>query len=119
MPHLGLHLCRLISQSTHKGFFKTARSTAEKAENLKLSKYNELENDYHMVPIAVETLGAWGPQGLHLIKCIGKKIQNQTGEKRSTFYLFQSISMAVQRGNAASVLGTVKAGKKLDEIFYL
>ena len=30
-----------------------------------------------------------------------------------------SISIAVQRGNAASILGTVKAGKDLDEIYYL
>ena len=72
-----------------------------------------------MVPIAVETFGAWGPEGAHLIKSIGKKIQDLTGEKRSTFFLFQSVSMAVQRGNAASVLGTLKSGEKLDEIFYL
>ena len=54
-----------------------------------------------------------------MIKTIGSKIQNLTGEKRSTFFLFQSISMAVQRGNAASILGTVKSSEKLDEIFYL
>ena len=72
-----------------------------------------------MVPIAVETLGSWGPEGLRLIKSLGKKIQDLTGEKKSTFYLFQSISVAIQRGNAASILGTVKTGKKLDEIFYL
>ena len=54
-----------------------------------------------------------------MIKSIGKKIQDQTGEKRSTFYLFQSISMAIQRGNAVSVLGTTKPGEKLNEIFYL
>ena len=72
-----------------------------------------------MVPIAVETLGSWGPEGLHFIKSIGKKIQDITGEKRATFYLFQRISVAIQRGNAASILGTAKPGQKLDEIFYL
>ena len=94
-------------------------AAAEKAEKLKLSKYEEISKDYLMVPIAVETFGAWGPEGVHLIKSIGQKIQNLTGEKRSTFFLFQSISMAVQRGNAASILGTVKSGKSLDQIFYL
>ena len=98
---------------------KVAGAAAEKAEKLKLSKYKEISADYHMVPIAVETLGSWGHEGQNLINCIGKKIQDITGEKRSTFYLFQSISMAIQRGNAASVLGTAKTGKKLDEIFYL
>ena len=57
-----------------------------------------------MVPIAVETLGSWGQEGLQLIKSLGKKIQDLSGEKRSTFYLFQSISVAIQRGNAASIL---------------
>ena len=33
-----------------------------------------------------------------LVKQIGIKIQDATGEKLSTFYLFQSISIAVQKG---------------------
>ena len=94
-------------------------SAAEKAEKAKLAKYEELRKDYYMVPIAVETFGAFGPEGASLIKTIGKRIQDLTGEKRSTFFLFQSIFIAVQRGNAASILGTVKSCRKLDEIFYL
>ena len=34
-----------------------------------------------------------------------------------TNYFFQSISMAIQRGNAISVLGTVPHTEGLDEIF--
>jgi hypothetical protein len=37
-----------------------------------------------------------------------QKIQEATGEKLCTFYLMQSISMAIQRGNAASVRGCPK-----------
>ena len=85
----------------------------------KLSKYEELQKDYYMVPVAVETFGAWSPEGARLIKTIGGKIQASTGEKRATFFLFQSISMAIQRGNAASILGTVKPGDNPDEIFNL
>ena len=98
---------------------KKAGAAAEKAEKGKLSKYEEIQKDYYMVPVAVETFGAWGPEGISLVQTIGKKLQDLTGEKRSTFFLFQSISMAVQRGNATSVLGTVKSGEKLDEVFYL
>ena len=54
------------------------------------------------------TYGAYGPQGIKLVKQIGKKIQDATGEKLSTFYLFQSISMAIQRGNAVCVMGCPK-----------
>ena len=40
-----------------------------------------------------------------------------TGEKWSAFYLFQSISIAIQRGNASCVIGTVPQSAGLDEIF--
>ena len=52
--------------------------------------------------------GAYSPQGIKLVKQIGKKIQDATGEKLSTFYLFQNISIAIQRGNAQCVQGCVK-----------
>ena len=34
--------------------------------------------------------------------------QKNSGEKLSTFFLFQSISMAIQRGNAVCVMGCPK-----------
>ena len=74
----------------------------------KVDKYSNLSEFYHFVPVGVETYGAYGPQGLKLVKQIGKKIQDATGEKLSTFYLFQSISMAIQKGNAQCVTGCVK-----------
>ena len=36
------------------------------------------------------------------------KNKTYTGEKLSTFYLFQSISMAIQKGNVVCVMGCVK-----------
>jgi hypothetical protein len=44
----------------------------------------------------VETYGVYGPQGIKLVKQIGKKNQEGTGEKLSIFFLFQSIPMAIQ-----------------------
>ena len=38
-------------------------------------------------------------------------------EKRASFFLFQSISMAIQRGNASCVIGTVPHSEGLEEIF--
>ena len=55
-----------------------------------------------------KTYGPYGPQGIKLVKQIGKKIQDAKGEKLSTFFLFQSISMAIQRGNAVCVMGCPK-----------
>ena len=92
-------------------------SAAEKLENEKFTTYSELLNDYCFVPVGIETFGAWGPEGHKLIKDIGKKLKEVTGEQRSTFFLTQRISMAIQRGNSSSVQGTVPSTEGLDEIF--
>ena len=77
-------------------------------EDKKVEKYSNLAENYHFVPVGIETYGAYGPQAIKLIKQIGKKIQEGTGEKLSTFYLKQSISMAIQKGNAVCVRGCPK-----------
>ena len=84
-----------------------AGKAAEKAEKSKIALYEELTNDYIFTPVAVETFGSWGRLGHDLIKEIGRRLCIITGDKRSTFYLFQRISMSIQRGNAASVLGYI------------
>ena len=55
------------------------------------------------------------PEGLKLIKTIGAKMKEATGERKSTFFLTQSISMAIQRGNASCVLGTVPHSEGLED----
>ena len=60
-----------------------------------------------MTPIAVETYGSFGEKGKKLIDEIGNMMIEKSGEKRSKFHLYQRISMAVRRGNVASVLVTV------------
>jgi len=83
----------------------------------KIEKYSNLSDNYYFIPVGAETYGAFGPQGLNLLKQIGKKIQVVTGEKRSTYYLFQSISMAIQRSNAACVMGTAPASTGHEGLF--
>ena len=64
------------------------------------------------MPVACETMGSWAPTGRKFVKDIGNRIEEATGEKRSTNYLFQALSIAIQRGNAASIAGTVPSAKK-------
>ena len=96
---------------------KEAGAAAEKREKDKISHYKELSDDYWFVPIGAETFGSWGSEGHKLVKEIGKKVMEETGEKRSSFFLFQSISMAIQRGNASCLLGTVPRSEGLEEIY--
>ena len=74
-------------------------SAAAGRENNKVEKYSNSEN-FHFVSVGIITYGSYGSQVIKLIKEIGKKIQEATGENLSTFYLMQSITMvSVCRGN--------------------
>ena len=92
---------------------------AEHAEQTKFTKYVELERDFQVIPVCVETIDQWGFHGLKFIQEVGKQIAAESGESRSTIFLMQSIGIAIQRGNAASVVGTVPKSKLLDEVYYL
>ena len=92
---------------------------AADAEADKTRKYSNLEESHIFTPVSVETMGRWGPSALRLITELGSKIAGATGEPRSTSFLLQSIGMAVQRGNAISVLGTLPTTSNLDEVFYI
>ena len=41
----------------------------------------------------------------------------KTGEKRSKVFLVQKLSIAIQRGNAAGILGSAPRSNPLDELF--
>jgi len=81
---------------------------AENAEALKRTKYAELisNGDYIFAPIAIETLGVWGPSALSLCNEIGGRAANLSGDPRATTFLKQRLGLAVHRGNAAAVIGT-------------
>ena len=83
-----------------------AGSAALSAEEAKISKYAALAVVHEFVPVAIETLGTWGSAGLDFINELGRRISVVSGEPRATQFLKQRLSLAVQRGNAASVLGT-------------
>jgi len=58
------------------------------------------------VPVAVETLGALDAGAVELLLELWRRITESTGEGRATDYLLQGLSVAIQRDNAVSVLGT-------------
>ena len=84
-----------------------AGAVAIGAESRKRSKYICLESIYSFTPVAIESSGGFGPQTLEFLKELGNRLSRVTGEVKSYIYLLQRLSVAVQRGNAASVIGTV------------
>ena len=114
------YTCRDTLAPSHiAGTSKETGKAAKEAESAKTTLYSDLVNEYEMVPVATETLGTWGPSGMKFVTEIGKRISTATGEKKAKYYLFQAISMAIQRGNVISILGTTPNCKKMDEVFYL
>ena len=91
---------------------------AEQAEQAKVTKYVQLEHDFEIVFICVETMGPWGPSGLTFVCEVGRRISVESGEPMSTVFLMQAIGISIQKGNAASVLGTVCKGQHTEEMYY-
>ena len=54
---------------------------------------------------------AWGPEADNFVREVGRRLHSITGEARSTSFLRQKLSVAVQRGNAACILGTLPRDK--------
>ena len=79
---------------------------ANDAEQRKRDKYEALSTEYQFVPIAIETLGPVGDEATAFFCELGRRIQAVTNQPRTMSFLWQRLSVAVQRGNAACISGT-------------
>ena len=84
-----------------------AGEVALQAESLKHFKYSALEAKFHFVSVVVETFGVFGIKAYEFFHELGLCMVQASLESNSFKFLIQRISVAVQRGNAAAVLGTV------------
>jgi hypothetical protein len=113
--------CRdTLAQTYLPATSQRAGAAAALAQKEKHRRYHQdVAALYIFCPVAVETLGTFGEEALQFIKELGRRIRNETGDQRQTAFLFQRISIAVQRGNAASILATIPPSQKSTEIFSL
>ena len=56
---------------------------------------------------AIETAGAWHETAIEVTQEIDRRITVVTEDTRETEFLFQRLSMALQRGNAVSFQNTM------------
>jgi len=94
-----------------------AGAVADLAERKKQNYYLQLKEHYWFTPIAFESLGSCGPETKEFLAVLGKRLKRATGEPRSLDFLYQKISIAIQRGNAACIFGTF--GNRRCDDFYL
>ena len=69
-------------------------------------KYHDLQINYHLQPVAIETIGVYGKSTAPFLNDLAKKL-DVFGNPRDSQWFHQRLSLAVARGNAASILACV------------
>ena len=79
-------------------------STAAKhAAAIKTAKWSNTSSTHIFYPIFIDTAGSWDVQAAELMEEIGRWTTAATNDQNGTTYLFQRISMAIQRGNSMAI----------------
>ena len=90
------------------------------AEARKIEKYRELlDNGYIFQSVALEVQGSLGESSELFITRLCEMLRRSHDDQRAGSSLKQQISMALQIGNAACVLGTVSDRVAFEEINYM
>lgn len=84
-----------------------AGAAAERAASAKASKYLLLATTHTFMPLAFETLGPLNAEAVSCLDKLGGLIIAKTGDPRERAFLYQRLSMAVQRGNVACFSGSM------------
>jgi hypothetical protein len=70
-------------------------------------KYNSIISlNYIFKGLAFETLGPWCKEAIDLINVIGTRLIAKSGDSKSKKFLFERISLDIQRGNAVTIRDT-------------
>ena len=85
----------------------TQTNVNEVAETNKQKKYAHLAENYIFIPIAIDTFGRYGTQAKKLIDKVGAKSAVKHNDPRRKAFLKQTIGIAIQRGNAKTMLFSI------------
>ena len=120
MPGLEVYLSLYTLAASHlnRAVFGPG-AVVNEAEVRKTVKYQSLAVRYIFTAVAVETLGAIGEEASVFFHDLGRRIAAVTAEPKSFQFMMQRLSVAVQRGNAVCILGTVSSSRGLDELFHI
>ena len=72
---------------------------------------------YIFQPIAIETLGEFGSSVIDFFNVLGYRMRTVSQDTRASMFLMQRLSVAMQRGNAACILGTIADDDFTTEFF--
>ena len=80
-----------------------ACSAANATNTVKRTKYRSLTDCYQLEAVAIETVGTYSEGTTNIIRDIGRRSTEATGDQPETFLFMQKLSLVVQRGNGASI----------------
>ena len=89
-------------------------AVAAQAELKKLSKYSSLPPSVCFVPVAIKSLGTFSPRTVSFLHDIGRRITLYSGDRRASEYLFQRLSVAIQRGNSLMIRASLPSSSSTD-----
>jgi hypothetical protein len=81
----------------------TVAGAAELAASRKEAKYSSLPSCYSFQPIALETLGPVNSSAVDLLSELGRRLSFVSGDVRETSFLFQRLSVIIQRFNSVLI----------------
>ena len=92
-----------------------AGGAAEGAASRKELKYQALASTHCFIPIAVETLGPINDKGLSFLSELGRRLTVSSGDKRETAFLYQRLSIIIQRFNSVCFQGSFSRFAESDD----
>ena len=81
-----------------------AGTAANSAKERKRRKYAAVAEAHQFESIAVETMGVYGESTGVILRAIGRRLVEATGDPREVNWFRQNLAIAIQRGNALSIL---------------
>ena len=98
-----VHSCA-ASYTTHTA--RLGGPASAQAADRKAIKYQGLPSSHLFVPIAIETLGPMNSSAVDLLGEIARRMASISGESREPLFLFQRLSICLQRYNLLAFRGT-------------
>lgn len=108
-----------IASSYSKLTSKKAGAAANKADVRKEKLYEDIFIKHNFLAFAVETFGTFSDDTKLFVKKLGPLLNSKSGNVYAKSFFVNKISLAIQRGNVAGILGTIPVTSKIQEIFYL
>ena len=68
----------------------------------------DLDATLQFTPVAVETIGVFGPRTKSFFQGLSCRIRSSAGEEKAYFYLSERVSVAIQKGTSSSIMGTIE-----------